>query len=312
MSAPALEPGLAQGFARDPRVVIFTDDPGWHGRALVTALAARGVDAVYRSLKTCAFEIAARPLIMLPGFEGALPRGVFVRGVPGGTLEEVVLRLDFLHCLTLCGVTVFNDGRAIERTVDKAMTSFRLALRGLPTPRTWVCESAGTAQAIAAPLFAAGQSVVVKPLFGSQGEGILRVGSTAALTAVAPAGGIFYLQEYLSSAGPPYRDWRVLVIDGVARYAMTRVSDHWITNRAQGATCAPSPLEPALARLAEAAAAAVAIDYAGVDLMKDDAGQWRVGEVNGVPAWWGLTQATGADVTGALVDAFCRRLGDAV
>ena len=302
----------APGFTRDLRVVIFTDDPGWHGRELVKALAARGIEAVYRSLRDCGFEIDAhRPRIILPGFEGALPRGVFVRGVPGGTLEEVVLRLDFLHCLSLCRVPVFNSGRAIERTVDKAMTSFLLALHALPTPRTWVCESAVTAQAIAAPWFAAGQALVVKPLFGSQGEGILRVDSAAALAAVVPVGGIFYLQEYLWVGGPPYRDWRVMVIDGVARFAMERVSEHWITNRAQGAICIPARLEPALARLAVAAAAAVEVDYAGVDLMQDAAGQWCVGEVNGVPAWWGLTQATGEEVTDALVDAFCRRLDGA-
>ncbi len=300
---------MSASFARDPRVVIFTDDPGWHGRVLVAALAARGFVAVTCSLKDCAFEIsAAPPRIRLPGFAGALPHGVFVRGVPGGSLEEVVLRLDFLHCLALCGVPVFNSGRAIERTVDKALTSFQLALQGVPTPRTWVCESAAMATEIAAPLFAGGLSLVVKPLFGSQGEGLLRVDSAAALAAVAPAGGIFYLQEYLARGGPPYRDWRVLVIEGVARFAMERVSDNWITNRAQGATCVATPLVPALAELAVAAAAAVDVDYAGVDLMQDANGEWCVGEVNGVPAWWGLTQATGEEVTGALVDAFCRRL----
>ncbi len=300
---------MRASFARDPRIVIFTDDPGWHGRMLVAALAARGLKAEYCSLKDCTFEITdAQPRMLLPGFAGALPAGAFVRGVPGGSLEEVVLRLDFLHCLAQCGVPVFNSGRAIERTVDKALTSFQLALQGLPTPRTWVCESVARATEIAAPLFAAGCSLVMKPLFGSQGEGLLRIDSTAALAAAAPVGGVFYLQEYLSRGGPPYRDWRVLVIDGVARFAMERISAHWITNRAQGATCVAAPLEPALARLAAAAAAAVEIDYAGVDLMQDAQGQWCVGEVNGVPAWWGLTQATGAAVTDALVDAFCRRL----
>ncbi|MGD9602801.1 MAG: RimK family alpha-L-glutamate ligase [Gammaproteobacteria bacterium] len=293
----------------DPRVVIFTDDPGWHGRALTRAFAARGLAAVYRSLKDCRFDLATgAPRIVIDGFDGALPRGVFVRGVPGGTLEEITLRLDFLHCLALSGVTVFNSGHAIERTVDKAMTSFRLAHRGLPTPRTWVCESAEVAQRIAAPLFEAGVALVVKPLFGSQGEGIQRAENAAELTAVVPAGGVFYLQEYLSRGGPPFRDWRVLVIDGVARFVMERISAHWITNRAQGARCVGAMLDPVLASLAEAAATAVDVDYAGVDLMHDAAGRWCVGEVNGVPAWWGLAQATGQDVTGALVEAFCRRL----
>ena len=42
----------------DRRAVIFTDDPGWHGRVLTKALAARGVHASYASLKDCALDLA--------------------------------------------------------------------------------------------------------------------------------------------------------------------------------------------------------------------------------------------------------------
>ena len=297
---------------RDPRVVVFTDDPGWHGRELIRALATRGIDGVYASLKDCTFAVKSEAVdLFIPGFDGALPRGAFVRGVPGGSLEEVVLRLDFLHVLAALKTPVFNTGRAIERTVDKALTSVRLVLAGLPTPRTWVCESAVTAAAIAGPMFAQGSVLVVKPLFGSQGEGIMRVTSPAELATVVPAGGVFYLQEYLDRGGPPFRDWRVLVVAGRARFAMERVSAHWVTNRAQGATCIAAPLTAEMAVLAEGAAAALEVDYAGIDLMRDARGRWTIGEVNGVPAWWGLSQATGADVTAVLADAFISRLNAA-
>lgn len=294
---------------RDSRIVVFTDDPGWHGRQLLAGLSARGRAGHFVSLADCSLACADDgPQFRIPGFEDGLPAGAFVRGVPGGSLEQVVLRLDVLHCLALAGVPVFNSGRAIERTVDKAMTSFLLAHHGIPTPPTWICETLAEAQAVAAPLFSAGQDVVLKPLFGSQGEGLQRVGSAAALAAASPVGGVFYLQRFLARGGPPYRDWRVMVIDGRARFQMERVSDHWVTNRAQGARCLACALEPEAGALAEAAAAAIDIDYAGVDLLRDADNRWMVGEVNGVPAWWGLTQATGADVTGALLDAFCARL----
>lgn len=295
--------------ARDPRVIIFTDDPGWHGRSLVRAFGKRGFEAVYRSLTHCQFDLAeGRAVIDIPDFAGRLPRGVFVRGVPGGSLEAVILRLDILHALADCGVLVFNSGRVIERTVDKALTSFLLARAGLPIARTWVCESPADAEALARAEFAAGRPVVMKPLFGSQGEGLLRLESLAELGAATPTGQVFYLQEYLAPAGGPYRDWRVMVVGGRACFCMERRGEHWITNRAQGATCLPTTLPGEVLGLAESAARAVGADYAGVDLLCSPAGRWVVSEVNGVPAWWGLARATGLDVTGALVDAFCQRL----
>ncbi|MEE9552083.1 MAG: alpha-L-glutamate ligase, partial [Gammaproteobacteria bacterium] len=125
-----------------PQIAIITDDPGWHCRQLKQALAAHGLSSTYLSLTECQLSIGeADRLITLPGFNDSLPLGVFVRGVPGGSLEQVIFRLDILHALVALGVIVYNDPRAIERTVDKAMTSFLLKQAGLPVPGTWVCES---------------------------------------------------------------------------------------------------------------------------------------------------------------------------
>ena len=287
-----------------PRVVIFTDQPGWHGRTLVRQLAERGFQALYASLSNCVLDLAEdAPRVRIPGFDG-LPAGAFVRGVAGGTLEEVILRLDVLHALDLLGVAVYNRGRAIERTVDKGLTSFLLKLRGIPTPATWVLERREEAEAIAREVFARGRTLVAKPLFGSQGDGLRRMRSVEELAALQPHQGVFYLQEFVERASPPYQDFRVLVVNGVALFAMSRTSAHWVTNRAQGAVCAPVALDVDMRRLAEAACAAVAADYAGVDLLRDEAGRWWVGEVNGVPAWWGLQQACGRDVGRAIVDGF--------
>ena len=294
------------------RVVIFTDDPGWHGRVLDAGLAARGYAAHMVSLKDCRLDFAGeRARIVIPGFEDQPPAGAFVRGVPGGTLEEVVLRLDVLHALSLAGVPVFNTGRAIERTVDKALTSFLLKHHGIRTPRTWVTEQRAVARAVAAAEFDAGRRLVLKPLFGSQGEGLQLLDSLAAFDAAEPVAGVWYLQAFVERGGPPYRDWRVLVVGGVARHAMSRTSAQWITNRAQGAHCEAAAIDDALRRTAEGAAAALDIDYAGVDLFRDESGQWSVGEVNGVPAWWGLQQACGKDVTGTLVEAFVAKIAAA-
>ncbi|HEY9443812.1 MAG TPA: hypothetical protein VIQ25_11315, partial [Gemmatimonadales bacterium] len=64
----------------------------------------------------------------------------------------------------------------------------------------------------------------------------------------------------------------------------------------------PIALPDAWAGMALRAAAAVGAEYAGVDLLPARDGTVYVLEVNGVPGWEGLQQATGIDVAGALVD----------
>ena len=248
--------------------------------------------------------------INIPGFPLDTLKGAFVRGVAGGSLEEVILRLNILHALSALEIPVFNDGRAIERTVDKAMTSFLLKMHGVPTMDTWVTESSDEAREIAKACIAEYGSVVVKPLFGSQGKGVVRIRDLAEFGNYQPVNGVFYLQAYVRPEGQTYRDWRVFVINGHAVAAMQRTSRHWVTNRAQGAVCEPIQPDRSLRELAEAAAKALMVDYAGVDLMRDVEGNWWVSEVNGIPAWQGLQRATSIDVTSKLVGAFLKKATD--
>lgn len=293
------------------RIAIFTDEPGWHGRALKTCLSAQGFDARFVSLTACHVGLGGdMPGMRIPGFEHGLPEGAFVRGVPGGSLEEIVLRLDFLHMLEACGCAVFNTARTIERTVDKAMTSMLLAHHGLPTPVTFAGESLASARAFAERVLSRGRLLVKKPLFGSQGKGLQRIRKLDELAHALP-GEVIYLQEFIHTGDGPFRDCRVMVIDGQAIAAMERRSHFWITNRAQGAECHSLPLDDVLVGLAEGAARAVGAAYAGVDLLRDRDGRWLLVEVNGIPAWQGLQRATGIDVTAMLGDAFLSRLGGA-
>ena len=235
-------------------------------------------------------------------------RGAFVRGVAGGTLEEVIHRLNILHALSATGVAVFNDGRAIERTVDKAMTSFLLKMHGVPTMDTWVTESSEEAFEIARACIDNYGSVVLKPLFGSQGKGVVRIRDLSEFSEHPPVNGVYYLQAYVRPQGRTYRDWRVFVINGHApsRQCSARADTGSRIVRL-GATCEPIQPDRSLRELAVAAANALTVDYAGVDLMRDVDGKWWVSEVNGIPAWQGLQRATSIDVTSKLVEAFIRK-----
>jgi tetrahydromethanopterin:alpha-L-glutamate ligase len=294
-----------------PQIAIVTDDPGWHGNELVNALKNHGLGAHYVSLTECRFVFDhSGQLIRMPGFDNRLPLGVFVRGVPGGTLDQVIFRLDILHALVSMGITVYNDPRAIERTVDKAMTTFLLKMAGLPTPDTWVFESPEQAQQICAQQFAQGRTLVMKPLFGSQGIGVHRITPESGLIHDEKFAGLYYLQTFVERNSADWSDIRVFVINGKAIAAMRRSSEQWITNRAQGARCEHIPVDTGLASIAEAAANAVSIDYAGVDLIPDADGHLQVIEVNSIPAWFGLQSVTDFNIAGRLIDDFVRHIGE--
>ena len=287
------------------RIAIITDDPGWHGARLKQAFGVRGFDACYVSLTACRLNLDSEgPPVFMPGFETELPDGVFVRGVPGGSLQQVSFFLDVLHGLALLGVPVYNDARSIERTVDKGMTSFLLHCAEIPTPPAWVCNDRNTALAIAARELAQGHQLVSKPLFGSQGEGVQRHRSLDDLDMLAESNGIFYLQRFVS-CGSNYHDWRVFVIRGKAIAAMRRYGVSWLNNVAQGAHCEPERLDDTvLRRLAEDAAGAIDMPYAGIDIIRDEMGGYSVIEVNSVPAWKGLQSVSDVVIADRLADDF--------
>ncbi len=288
-------------------VAIMTDETGWHTRRLQAALRARGCVGRCVDLADCRIDTtAAWHGLVIPGFGRDLPDAALVRGIASGTFEQVTKRLGVLHALRELGVPVYNDARAIERSVDKSMTSLLLHAARIPTPPTWATESLAQAQRIAIREGAAGHALVLKPLFGSQGKGLRLVGHVDGVHHPLPDieiayGSLAYLQRFIPALTSPGFDWRVLVVGGRAVTAMRRVSSDWIHNVAQGARCEPAELTTELAQMAEGAALALGMDYAGVDLMPSKRGI-QVIEVNGVAAWQGLQRVTGFDIACSIVD----------
>jgi tetrahydromethanopterin:alpha-L-glutamate ligase len=291
------------------RVVIFSENTGWHEQALLAVLSVHQVDAAVCSLRDCriGFEADGNGIV-IPGFEGHLPDAAFVRAVPAGGFEEVALRLDILHALGACGIPVYNPATAIEYTVDKGMTSFLLLRSGIPTPRTWVCESREAAVEVIRSEAAANRRLVLKPLFGNCGRGLLLLDDPGQLPPREEVNGVYYLQGYLRQSRGSGRDWRVFVINGQAVAAMERVSGHWISNRARGGKCLSAVLTDPLRAIAEPAAVATGACYAGVDVIMDETGNYAVLEVNGIPAWRGLQSVCPRNIAELLVNDFLLRL----
>ena len=146
---------------------------------------------------------------------------------------------------------------------------------------------------------------MLKPLFGSQGNGIRRVDSPADVPAEEDVRGVYYLQRYLRSVeADRFSDWRVLVSAGRIVGAMARQGPNWVTNVHQGARPEAVELDAEARQLALSAVRAVGADYAGVDLIRDNEGRLMVLEINSNPAWKGLQSICDEDIAAALAGDF--------
>jgi tetrahydromethanopterin:alpha-L-glutamate ligase len=291
------------GQASLPTVGLVVDRMDWHAREVASALAAHGLCTVPIRLHLCGIATPNVGGLQIDGFGRRLPDAVIVRTMSGGTFEAVTLRLGVLHALRECGVVVWNDARAIERCVDKSMTSVLLAHAGIPTPPTWAVESYDQARAIAQAETKEG-ALVLKPLFGSQGRGLRLIRTPHDLPSPQDvAGGVYYLQRFVAVERSGYHDFRVLVVRDRVVAAMQRHSRHWITNVKRGGRPVPALISDDLKALALRAATAVGADFAGVDILYGPDQQPTVLEVNSMPAWSGLQKVSTGNIASCLVAA---------
>jgi len=300
------------------RAVILSARTGWHTDELCRALGARGHVGVvlpYEGLVACVGDVGEAGLARPEPSRGQTSRqsdltsanipildadAVLARIIPSGSLEQIIFRVDALHWIEDRGITVINSPRAIERSVDKFYTTALLGEAGLPTPDTVVCESVDAAMAAVRAM----GDVVIKPIFGSLGHGMVRVSdpdvALRIIRALDQTRAVFYVQRAIDHDG---RDVRAFVVGGRVLGAIERRAPEgdWRTNVARGGTARPFELPSKWAQLAVRAAAAIGADYAGVDLLPSRDGEVFVLEVNGIPGWEGLQRSTGIDVAAAIV-----------
>ena len=288
------------------RVAILSARQGWHTDQLCRALAERGHEGRVVPYEALAAHLGGAAAGVAAGDEDIGACGaVLARIIPAGSLEQIVFRVDVLHTLEERGIPVINPPRTIERTVDKLWTTALLEQAGLRVPETVVCERADAALAA----FRALGDVIVKPLFGSMGLGMVRVTDEEmafrVFRTLETLRGVYYVQRTIDHAGC---DVRAFVVGDRVIGAIERSAPGWKTNLARGGRARAVTLEPERTEVALAAARAVGADYAGVDLLPARDGTLYVVEVNGIPGWRGLQEATSLDVAAAIVELLIGRV----
>jgi ribosomal protein S6--L-glutamate ligase len=281
------------------RIALLSGGDGWHVRDLIRAASELGHVAEPIDFRRVTATVGGADDI--DAFDAVL-----VRTMPPGSLEQVVFRMDRLHALAARGVPVLNPPRALEVCVDKYLALVRLAAAGLRVPETVVCQNADAALEAFDRL---GRDVVVKPLFGSEGRGMIRVTDPElawrTFRAIERTQAVLYVQRFVPHPG---WDLRAFVLNRKVLAAMRRTArGDWRTNVAQGAGTEPVTLTPDQQELALRASAAVGTVAAGVDLLPGPAGEMYVIEVNAVPGWRALGPACGIDIAREMISHLTSR-----
>lgn len=220
---------------------------------------------------------------------------VLVRSMSRGSLESIIFRMDALAALERQGILVYNPARSLEFAIDKYLSLSLLAASGFPTPATHVAESCDQAMQAFESL---GGDVVVKPLFGSEGRGLMRLCDTdhavRVFRSLEALGSLIYQQEFIDHGG---RDFRVLIVGQREWVIQRQHDDDWRTNLSRGGRCQKATLPAPVLEMARRVVQQLGLFYAGIDLVQDPTTQqYLVLEANGVPGWQGVATAYGYEI----------------
>ena len=212
--------------------------------------------------------------------------------------------LSALQILDAFGVTCINTAHVAQVCGSKLETSLALIASGVPTPAVKIAFTPASAlQAIEE----IGYPAVLKPAVGSWGRLLAKINDREAAEAVLEhketlgsyQHSIFYVQEYIEKQGA---DIRAFVIGDETICAITRRSEHWITNTARGGQAVNCPITAEIDELSRAAAKAVGGGIVAVDLLQDSNGRMLVNEVNYTMEFHNSIEPTGVDIPARIVD----------
>ncbi|MEX2702537.1 MAG: RimK family alpha-L-glutamate ligase [Candidatus Baldrarchaeota archaeon] len=288
-------------------IVYYLSKRNWIFRELDRAIRENGGEPVYIPIRS----ITSR-LVDVENFtSGRLNLindvdAVLLRTFGFGTTDQITFRVSFFEHLELCGVPVVNSSYAFRRAKDKYATLYTLKKAGIRVPRTVVTESLGAAIRAARKF----DNIVIKPLIGARGLGVIRTDNFdlayRVLKALYSLGFVLYVQEYIER---PNRDIRAFVVGDEVVASMYRYSPpgEWKTNISVGGRAEAIKLEEELEELAIRASKAIGLDYAGVDIIESKEGPMVI-EVNAAPSWHGLQKVSKVDIADKIIKHVIKKI----
>lgn len=233
---------------------------------------------------------------------------VLVRTMPLGSVEQIVFRMNALHVAQSAGVQVLNPPRCLEIAIDKWLTLDIARQSGIETPRTICCQTREDALLAFEML---GRDCIVKPIFGGEGRGIVRVTDAdmawRVFSTLEQLQSVIYIQEFLVSQG---YDLRLLVVGDELFCVRRENHGDWRSNVARGGQAIPH--EPTFEQISIAFRACKAIQgwMIGVDILPTIDGRNVLLEVNAVPGWRATAAALNVDMAQLVLNRLHDRSGE--
>jgi len=290
--------------------VVLTDPEDWTARAFIKNIEKRRATAVPINLATLSASVSSSDSSIFDvDLKDVELDAIIVRDVGiSFSLEQISFKFDLLRQFEN-SIPVMNSSEAIQNAANKFLSFHLFQKAQLPIPRTTITSELD----VALNTLDKFGIVVIKPIFGSQGEGMLKLESSQPdlepkLTALLKERGVLYIQEFVPNPG---RDIRVFVVGDEAVGAIYRVSlnGSFVSNLSQGGTPVKCELTAEMQELAVRATKTVGADFAGVDLIEGEEGLFLL-EVNATPSGKGINRACGIDVTERIVELLLERLDD--
>ena len=213
--------------------------------------------------------------------------------------------LHFTACLEFLDVPVINEYEVARICGNKLFMSLLLKKHGVPTPKTYFSFSADAARE---NLEKVGYPLVLKPVIGSWGRGVMPIKDKDTMDAIfeireltdGPHDRIFYLQELIKR---PPRDIRVITVGDQAIAAMYRKSTGGFkTNIALGAEPEICQITNEIEELCAKASKAVGGGILGVDLMEDEKKGMVIHEVNNTVEFKGLAKVSKKNIPKEMIE----------
>ncbi len=213
--------------------------------------------------------------------------------------------LHFTACLEFLDVSVINKYEVANNCGNKMITSLLLKKHNVPTPKTYFSYSS---EAALENLEKVGYPMVIKPIVGSWGRGVMPLKNRETADAIievrelndGPLDRIYYLQEMVKR---PPRDIRVIVVGDQVISAMYRTSSgSFKTNIALGAEPILCEITKELEDICMKASKAVGGGILGVDVMEDETRGLIVHEVNNTVEFKGLAKVSKKNIPKEMID----------